>query len=83
MSVEDLVGSARRDWAAVSAAKERDWLRRKQRLTPNDLLQPADDLRRHVQSIRPDWPSDADRRADLDVHSRVGHVFRAVARPAR
>ena len=80
MSREDLVRFARRDWAAIEASKMRHWIDRKATMTPAELLQLGDDLHRYVRSIRPDWPSAEERRADHENHRRVGEMLRAVAR---
>ena len=83
MSREDLVRFARRDWAAVAAAKEQQWLRQKRSMSPADLLQMSDVMLRYVQTLRPDWPSRADREADIETHHRVGQALRAVIRTTR
>lgn len=64
----DLVDFARRDWAAVEAAKSEDWARRKESIGADRLLAAADGLRRSVARLRPDWPSAAEREADLAAH---------------
>jgi hypothetical protein len=69
----------RRDWAAVATSKTRGWQALKARHSAADLLAVADRLRRHAQSLRPDWPSRQQRLDDLLVHQRVGEALRAVA----
>ena len=78
---DELVRFARRDWVAIAAAKERHWLRWKERMTPADLWRLSDDLH---SSARPrgDWLQ-SDRLADLFVHQRVGQALRAVTRATR
>lgn len=83
MTREDLVRFARRDWAAVAAAKEQHWLRQKRSMSPADVLQMGDVLRRHARSVRADWPSADERRADHETHRRVGQALRAVAGSSR
>src|ERR1017187_3932977 len=38
----------------------------------------ADELRRHAQRLHPDWPSEEDRREDLETHIRVSAALRSV-----
>jgi hypothetical protein len=83
MSREDLVRFARRDWAAVAVAKERHWLRQKRAMSPADVLQLSDDMRRHARALLPDGPLQADREPDLATHDRVGQALRAVAHTSR
>ena len=83
MSRDDLIRFAARDWAAVAAAKQQDWLRRKRAMSPADILQLVDDMRRHARVLHPDGPSKADRAADLATHHRVGQALRAVTHPSR
>jgi hypothetical protein len=79
---EHLRRFAQRDWAAIAGAKERHWLREKRRLTLPEIWRRADDLLRHARTVKGDtWSTD--RRADVDVHQRVGQALRAVNRPAR
>jgi len=83
MSRDDLRRFARRDWAAVAVAKEQHWLRRKRTMSPADVLQMSDDMRRHARTLQPDGPLEADRAADLATHHRVGQALRAVTHTAR
>lgn len=83
MSSDDVTRFAKRDWPAIDAAKDQDWLRRKQAMSPAQVLQRSDDLRRHAHALRPDWPSRADRIADVETHARVGQALRAVAHTSR
>ena len=41
-----------------------------------EALAIAEGLRLHVRSLRPDWPSDAERLADAEVHARVSASLR-------
>lgn len=73
---EDLIAYARRDWAAVEERKRAHWAAAK--LTPEEALQIADDLRRHVAALRPDWPSREERQSDRATHIRVVESLRRV-----
>jgi transposase len=81
MDRDDLIAFARRDWAMVAESKSRFWLERKRRLSVAELLAVGDELRRHAMAVRPDWPTAAERAADLAIHQRVTEALRAV--PAR
>ena len=83
MTREDLIRFARRGWAAVAAAKEQHWLRQKRAMSPAEVWQMSDVLRRHARTLNPDWPSQADREADIETHHRVGVALRAISRPSR
>ena len=69
---------AGRDWAQVAEAKAAFWRDRKQELTAAEMLALGDQLRRHAQAVRPDWPSEDERAEDLAVHHRVAEALRAV-----
>jgi hypothetical protein len=69
------------DWSELARSKARYWIDRKRRLGPAEGIRVADELRRQVAAARPDWPSAADRAADLEVHARVAACLRRV--PAR
>jgi hypothetical protein len=75
---DEIRAFANRDWPLVAAAKRRYWSERKRSLSPADSLRIADDLRRHMQLIRPDWPSPSERAEDLETHARVSASLRRV-----
>jgi hypothetical protein len=81
MTRDDLVRFATRDWAAVEDEKTAFWIRRKREMSPADILRLGDELRRHALAVRQDWPTQADRAADLATHARVAEALRAVTRP--
>ncbi|MEZ5289405.1 MAG: hypothetical protein R2712_32305, partial [Vicinamibacterales bacterium] len=68
-----------RDWSAVAASKDRGWRALKSGRSAADVLSVADQLRKHAQRLRPDWPSRQERLDDLLIHQRVGEALRAVA----
>jgi hypothetical protein len=78
MTREDLVRFATRDWAAIDGERAAFWIDRKRRMSPADVLSLGDDLRRHASIVRPNWPTAADRSADLATHERVTEALRAV-----
>lgn len=81
MKKEDLVAFAERDWSAGEASAAAARRERKERLGLDDAFRLADALRRHVQSLHPDWPTPEDRAADLEMHVRVGEMLRSVRVP--
>jgi hypothetical protein len=80
MTREDLVGFARRDWAAIDDQKAAYWVDRKRSLSPAEVLRIGDELRRQASVVRPDYPGEADRAADHATHERVTGALRAVTR---
>jgi hypothetical protein len=74
----DIRAYASRDWPLVAASKRRHAIAWKRSLSPAAALKIADDLRRHVQALRPDWPSPAERGADIEAHARVTADLRSV-----
>lgn len=79
MQEADIRAYARRDWSALDAQKARYWAERKRAMSAADALELGDALRRHAQSLRPDWPDAAERAADLTLHARVAEALRAVS----
>lgn len=75
--ISDFVG---RDWPAVRAAKDDYWATRIRRLGPQEGLRIADELRRQMLAIDPQWPSETERRRDLASHRRVAELLRRADR---
>lgn len=69
-----------RDWSAVRAAKDEYWAARIRRLGAAEGLRIADELRRQMLAIDPQWPSEAERRRDLANHRRVTELLRRADR---
>jgi len=78
MTRAEIVAFARRDWAAVEAAKVDDWAERKASMSAGRLLALADALRRGVAALRPDWPSEAERAADFATHVELSKRLHGV-----
>lgn len=72
-----------RDWAAARDAKDAYWAEVTRLRGPLEALRVADELRRQVQQLRPDWPSAEDRAADLDAHLRLSERLRGGGDPGR
>ena len=83
MKPSDIRAYVDRDWSSVRDLKERYWAERKQTLTPEEALHVGDQLRRFVRTVRPGWPDDQQREADLKDHFRVSELLRRVRIPAR
>lgn len=47
---------------------------------PAESMRIADELRRQMLARQPDWPSPAERRADLEAHVRLAELFRRADR---
>jgi len=67
-----------RDWGLVREHKDRYWSERKRSLTPAAALGIGDGLREHARNLRPEWPDEAEREADLRVHARVSGSLQLV-----
>lgn len=65
-----------RDWDAIAAMKARTWREQKKRMTTRELFALMDGFRVHTKSIRPDWPSEAERREDFEHHVRLHNLLR-------
>ncbi len=78
MRKSDLEAFLQRDWQSVQKLKEEYWAERKRSLTPAEALAIGDRLRRHVLSSKPGWPSAAERREDLAIHTKVSAALRRV-----
>jgi hypothetical protein len=78
MDPEDIRRYAARDWQEIARAKDRYWIDRKRTMSPAESLAFAESLRLYVRSIRQDWPSDEERRDDLETHARVSAMLNLV-----
>ena len=81
MNDDDLRAYARRPW------QQHHWARELASRGPLATLEASQALWTHVRSIRPDWPTDDDRREDLAHHvdlkqalDRAAGAFLAAAR---
>ena len=57
-----------RPWEALAALEGEHWAREFVQRGPRATLEAAVLLWEHMRRIRPDWPSDAERRDDLAHH---------------
>ena len=63
----------RRPWAVVEAAKQRFWADEYARRGPEATMRAAQALWVHMRSVRPDWPTEAERAEDLRHHGELKH----------
>jgi hypothetical protein len=67
-----------RPWQELEDLESDHWRRRKEQHGPGEGLRIAEELRLHALAVRPDWPSEAERKEDLAVHVRVAAELRRV-----
>jgi hypothetical protein len=86
MDARDVKAFADRDWAAARAAKDAYWAEQYALDGPAATLAASEALRRHMRLVRPDWPTDQERREDFAHHvalktliDRAAGVFRSAA----
>ena len=78
----------RRPWDALTSLEREHWAREYARRGPAATLEVSRLLWEHMRRVRPDWPSDSERREDLAHHVALkGAIDRAAraldALPAR
>jgi hypothetical protein len=77
---EDVQSFVSRDWEAIQRLKTDIWIEQKASMTPTEVLEHADELRRHARIVKPDWPNAAEREEDLATHIRVAGMLRRAAK---
>lgn len=68
MNADDLRAYARRPWHVLAALEHDHWARELAAHGPLATLVASQALWTHMRSVRPDWPTEVDRRADLAHH---------------
>ena len=68
MEPGDVKAYLERGWAAAEALKRAYWASEFARRGPDATIQAAHALWRHMRLLRPDWPSEDQRRADFAHH---------------
>jgi hypothetical protein len=78
---------AQRAWQLLDALEHEHWARELGARGPGATLEASQALWAHMRRVRPDWPTEADRRADLAHHvalkqaiDRAAGAFLAAAR---
>ena len=87
LNMADLRAYARRAWHLAAAAKRAHWARELAGPGPLATFEASESLREHMCRVRPDWPSERERREDLEHHialkraiDRAAGVFVAASR---
>jgi len=75
MHPDDLRAYARRAWHVLAALDQDHWARELIARGPLATLDASQALWTHMRSVRPDWPTEADRRADLAHHVVLKHAI--------
>jgi transcriptional regulator with XRE-family HTH domain len=75
---QDLIDLAQRDWSAIAESKAAYWPELGRRVGPDGAFRVADEMRRYVALVRPDWPDADARAADLASHVQLGESLRRV-----
>ncbi len=78
MSPSQVKAYLNRDWSLVRDQKHRYWAERKRTLSAQEALIIAEGLRQQARTLRPDWPGDRQREADLKTHIHVAECLRRV-----
>lgn len=65
---EDVRAYARREWHLVEALDQEHWVRELSERGPLATFAASQALWEHMRALRPDWPSDDERRRDLADH---------------
>jgi hypothetical protein len=73
----------RRDWRLLAQAKQELWMTRRRRMRAVEALRIGDALRAQVRAVRPDWPTPADREADIASHTRLTEILGRAAPAAK
>jgi hypothetical protein len=68
----------RRDWASFERSEAEYWRAYRQEQGPGAGIAVADELRRHLARVRPEWPTERERREDHETHLRVIEALRRV-----
>ena len=68
MHADDLRAYARRPWHVLAALEIDHWTRELAARGPLATFAVSQALWAHMRAVRPDWPTEADRHADLADH---------------
>ena len=63
------------DWSLFERDSAAHWVALRRERGVGAVFELSDALVRHVRSVRPDWPSDAERAADLKNHVELCRVL--------
>jgi hypothetical protein len=68
MTPEQLRAYAQRAWHVAEALEQDHWARERADRGPRATFEASQALWEHMRAVRPDWPSDDERRQDLADH---------------
>jgi hypothetical protein len=77
----DIRAFVQRDWQLLREYKERAWEPVKGARGATAAVLAAESLRLAARELTPEWPSEVDRRVDLESHARVSRALRSVPWP--
>ncbi|MGH7266516.1 MAG: hypothetical protein ACREMB_16965 [Candidatus Rokuibacteriota bacterium] len=87
MKADDIRAYARRAWDVLAALEQDHWAGELAARGPLATFEASQALWVHMRGVRPDWPTEVDRRADLAHHvalkqaiDRAAGAFLAAAR---
>ena len=83
MNAADIRNYLDRDWRLIEQSKIDFWRTRKAEMTPDEVFALSADLLEYVRSLRPDWPTSAEREEDLQAHIRLARLLDAARHPSR
>ena len=75
MDRDDLRAYARRAWHVLGALEQDHWAREVEARGPAATFETAQALWAHMRRVRPDWPTEADRLADLACHVALKKII--------
>ncbi len=70
----------RRGWAAIERLDREHWARRRRDEGSRATFRASSALLEHVRRLRPDWPGEAERAADLEHHLAQQRLLEKAAR---
>ena len=68
MEPRDLIAFATRAWTAAGASEREHWVREYAARGEAATFEASQSLWLHMRAVRPDWPSEQERREDLAHH---------------
>ena len=76
---EDIHAYVSRDWQRSAAAKRERWQKRRGKMGGEEGTRIGSSLYVHARQTCPNWPSRAERRADLEHHIELVRLLHAVS----
>ena len=80
VKLEDVRAYAQRGWHVLAELEREHWARERAERGPLSTFEASQALWTHMQCVRPDWPTEAERRADLAHHIALKQAIDRVAR---